>query len=380
MAAMTSKQRLQTAWSFQEPDRVPIELKIGNEAQEDPRAERLVQLIEEHADNFSGGPAYDWGFLGWPAEYAERVLEHCPGEFIRRERVYETPVGPFTAIVREPDTDESAPDCHWEKRFITSPQDIERLLEAPLRIGPPKWAAFEGAVAKVGNRGLVTTGILHPLGRLVRNATMEEVYIWFIEHRGLMHRFLEVTNDHVARVVSELMRGGIGPYFSVTAHEMLIPPWAGMKFFDEFVFPYDKQVNDVVHRNGGKLRIHCHGNAMNYLERFAEMGVDAIEPLEAPPMGDVDLAEAKRRVGDRTLLSGNIASPYFPLWSRQEVEEAVREAIRVAAPGGGFTLRTTGGTAGTNAFRSREQLGKIIENCEAYILAGLEYGAYPIST
>jgi uroporphyrinogen-III decarboxylase len=207
---------------------------------------------------------------------------------------------------------------------------------------------------------------------------MEDVYIWFIEHRQLMHRFLETTNEYVARVVSELVRGGIGPYFTVTAHEMLIPPWAGMKFFDEFVFPYDKHVNDVIRGNGGKLRIHCHGNAMKYLERFAEMGVDGIEPLEGPPMGDVDLAEAKRRVGDRMLLSGNVPSPYFPFWDRTQVEESVRDAIRAAAPGGGFTLRTTGATAGTNAFRSGEQLDRIIGNCEAYVLAGLEYGSYPI--
>jgi len=376
---MTSKQRLQTAWSFEEPDRVPIELRIGKEAQEDPRAERLVQLIEEHADNLASGPAYDWGFLGWPTQYSERVLDHRPGEYVRRERIHDTPAGKFIAIVREPDTGESAPDCHWEKRYITSPRDIERLLEAPLQIRPPKWAAFESAVTRVGDRGLVTTTVLHPLGYLVRNATMEEVYMWFVEHRGLMHRFLETTNDYIARVLSELMRGGVGPYFGVTAHEMLIPPWAGMKFFDEFVFPYDKRVNDVIRRNGGKLRIHCHGNAMGYLERFAEMGVDAIEPVEAPPMGDVDLAEAKRRVGDRMMLSGNVPSPYFPFWDRKEVEESVRDAIRAAARGGGFSLRTTGGTAGTNAFRSREQLGKIIENCEAYMLAGLRYGGYPIS-
>ena len=375
---MTSKERLETAWSFKEPDRVPIELRIGREAQEDPRAERLVQLIEEHADNFAGGPAYNWGFLGWPTEHSETVIEHRPGEYIRRERVHDTPAGKFVAIIRQPDTDEFADDYHWERRYITSPRDLERLLEAPLEIGPIKADAFRAAVERVGDTGLVTARLLHPLGALVRSATMEEVYIWFIEHRELMHRFLEATSDYIARVVSELMRAGIGPYFGVTAHEMLIPPWAGMKFFEEFVFPYDKHVNDVIRRNGGKLRAHCHGNAMGYLERFAEMGIDAIEPLEAAPLGDIDLAEAKRRVGDRVMLSGNVPSPYFPFWDRTEVEESVRETIRVAAPGGGFSLRTTGGTAGTNAFRSREQLGKIIENCEAYMLAALEYGSYPI--
>jgi len=224
----------------------------------------------------------------------------------------------------------------------------------------------------------VLVSILHPLGWLVRNATMEEVYIWFKTHRDLIHRFLEVTNTHVAETVEAMLLAGIGPYFAVCAHEMLIPPWAGTEFFEEFVFQYDKRVNDVIHAHGGKLRAHCHGNAMHYLERFWEMGIDAVEPLEAAPMGDVDLSEAKLRVGDRMLLSGNIPSPYFPTWSREQVEQSVCEAIKAGAPGGGFSLRTTGGTAGTGAVRGFEQLGKILDNCEAYLLAGLKYGAYPI--
>ena len=376
---MTHRDRLETAWSFREPDRVPVELAISPLARQDPHSERLRALIAEHADNFHGASPYDWGFLGWAADYSEKVLEHRPGEYVRRERIYDTPAGQFAAIVREPDTDEAAPDCHWEKRYITSPSDLERLLAAPPEVRPFDKQAFDRRVAEVADGGLLLVNVMHPLGKLVRNATMEEVYIWFKTHPELMHRFLEVANDHVARAVDAMMRAGIGPSFVVVAHEMLIPPWAGMAFFNEFVFPHDKRVNDVIHRHGGRLRIHCHGNAMGYLERFSEMGVDAIEPLEAGPMGDVDLAEAKRRVGDRMMLSGNIPSPYFTTWDRRQVQEAVRDAIRAAAPGGGFSLRTTGGTAGTNAVKDRDQLRKVIDNCEAYIEAGLEYGAYPIA-
>jgi len=377
---MTHRERLETAWAFKQPDRVPIEIQIAQETQEDPRAARLTELIDEHADNFYVRGGYDWGFLGWPATYSEHVVEEHPGEFIRRERVFRTPAGPFKALTRAPDYEGAPPDFHWEKRYITSPREIELLLEAPLRVRTPNKAAFDEALADVGEKGVVIVGLLHPLGWLVRNATMEEVYIWFIERRELMHRFLETTNDHVAKAVDAMMSSGIGPYFITYAHEMLIPPWAGIEFFDEFVFPYDKHVNDVIHRHGGKLRIHCHGNAMAYLERFAAMGVDSIEPLEPPPLGDCDLAEAKRRVGERVLLSGNVPSPYFTTWSAREVEEAVQLAIQAAAPGGGFTLRTTGGTAGTGSVRDPEASAKIIENCEAYILAGLKHGSYPIAT
>ena len=49
-----------------------------------------------------------------------------------------------------------------------------------------------------------------------------------------------------------------------------------------------------------------------------------------------------------------------------------------AAPGGGYTLRTTGGHAGVNPDLDKDQLGKIVENVEAYMKAGMEFGTYPI--
>jgi uroporphyrinogen-III decarboxylase len=207
---------------------------------------------------------------------------------------------------------------------------------------------------------------------------MEEVYIWLMSEPVIMHRFLENANTQVRDTVLAMGKAGISGWFGTTAHEMLIPPWMGRRQFDEVVFPYDKVVNDAVHKIGGRNRSHCHGNSLQFLERMSEMGVDAIEPLEPPPFGDVDLAEAKRRVGDRMVLSGNVPSQDFVRMRREEVRDWVRRSISVAACGGGYTLRTTGGHAGVNPDLEKDMLRKIIGNVEAYIEAGMEFGPYPI--
>lgn len=374
---MTHKERFETAWSFREPDRVPIEVMISPHARRHPAGARLMELIGETADNLTSAPGLQYGFFGFPVQRQEEtVIEDLPGRHQRRRRVVETPAGTFTAVTMHPCGEG---DYHWEKRFVTTVEELRRLAETPRP--PLAWdqAKWQESIRANNGRYLSVIALAHPLGSLVRRSAMESVYAWFYEERETMHRFLAAANDQLAAGLEAMMADGIGPYFGTGAHEMLLPPWMGHALFDEFVFPYDKRVNDVIHRYGGKLRAHCHGNCMDFLEQMADMGIDALEPLEHPPAGDVDLAEAKRRVGQRMMLCGNVASEHFITMTPADVRQAVKAAIQAGAPGGGFALRTSGGYAGTCMQVPEEVMARILTNVEAYIQAGMEYGTYPIS-
>lgn len=207
---------------------------------------------------------------------------------------------------------------------------------------------------------------------------MEEAYLWFAAEPTVTRTFLGSTTQQVVHSVLSLRGKDLAdpPVFMTYALEMLTPPWMGPKHFAEFVFPYDKQVNDAVHAIGGRHRAHCHGNSGEFLELFADMGIDGVEPLEPPPYGDNVLSEAKRRVGDRMLLSGNIISQAFVLDSFrvEDVRDLVKRAIDEGAPGGGFSLKTTGGAVGNG--KTREQCIKSIDCNLALIDAWRELGAY----
>ncbi len=66
------------------------------------------------------------------------------------------------------------------------------------------------------------------------------------------------------------------------------------------------------------------------------------DPLEAPPSGDVCLADAKKRIGDRVCLVGNLDDmaviSSVPL---NELEKLCKSCIDKAAPGGGYILAGT---------------------------------------
>ncbi|MHB9026423.1 MAG: uroporphyrinogen decarboxylase family protein [Armatimonadota bacterium] len=370
---MTHKERLETAWSFREPDRVPIELDLSPRYRQHPLAGRLVELVDEHVDAIRWTSGVAFGFFGFPAQYADETIEEVPGEYRRIHHTISTSIGDFTAVTYHP---VSTSDYHWEKRYITTVDELRLLAEAERP--PLRWdkAAWQTSVEAIGESALPAMGLYHPLGDLVRKATMEDMYAWFYDERATVHRFLETMNGWLAEEIGRMLAAGMGRTFLTYALEMLIPPWFSPEFFDEFVFPYDKVLNEAIHRHGGRIRAHCHGKCQDFLERFVEMGIDATEPLEHPPMGNTDLADAKRRVGDRLLLSGNVRSETFHTMTPDEVRAEVRAAIAVAAPGGGFTLATSG--AGTDDDDPAENMPRVIENCVAYIEAGLEYGEYPI--
>ena len=42
-----------------------------------------------------------------------------------------------------------------------------------------------------------------------------------------------------------------------------------------------------------RIHVHCHGNVGTLLDSFVAMGVDSTDPVEPPPQGDIDIAEAK---------------------------------------------------------------------------------------
>ena len=79
---------------------------------------------------------------------------------------------------------------------------------------------------------------------------------------------------------------------------------------------------------------------MPILENIAAMNPDAMETLTPPAMGaDVDLAEAKRRIGDDVCIIGGFDQfHFFDGCTPEETRAEVRRCFDAAGGNGGYIL------------------------------------------
>jgi MtaA/CmuA family methyltransferase len=75
----------------------------------------------------------------------------------------------------------------------------------------------------------------------------------------------------------------------------------GPEIYNEFVWPYEKQLVDGVHALGGKVRLHICGNTRRILEGMGKLGCEIVDLDSMAP-----LSEARQQMGPQMVLLGNL--------------------------------------------------------------------------
>jgi len=123
-------------------------------------------------------------------------------------------------------------------------------------------------------------------------------------------------------------------------------PYAGSGFisremYQRFVLPGIMDLADALRPLGVFSYIHNCGCIHDRLELMATSGVDGLECMDPPPLGDVRLSDAKARVGKQQFLKGNLDSVNVLLFGDDElVEQTVQQCLLDGSAGGGYILST----------------------------------------
>ncbi|MEM3047422.1 MAG: uroporphyrinogen decarboxylase family protein, partial [Candidatus Bathyarchaeia archaeon] len=210
-----------------------------------------------------------------------------------------------------------------------------------------------------------TTAISGPMDlacRLMGHLGYQLILIGFYRHPREVHRLFDVlarANVEWVKLCLEVL-GDVRVLHFADHGLALISP----RHFPVFGLPYWRREVEAMPR-GSIIWYHNEGDVSHLLDAVPEMGVDVFE------FGWVDIKAAKTRIGDRVCLLGNIDPTTVLLrGSPTDVIRECRNAISIAAPGGGYILSSRGG----------ETPRTPIENIDAMYTASLKYGKYPSLT
>jgi uroporphyrinogen decarboxylase len=157
----------------------------------------------------------------------------------------------------------------------------------------------------------------------------------------------EKLKTEAARMVDAAMRvgecyqkhGGLDGFALCSDYCFNTGPFLSPRLFSIFVTPYLARLTSAYREMGFYTIKHTDGNIMPILDQLVESGPHALHSLD--PMAGVDIAEVKRRVGDRVCLIGNVNCATLDSGTPEDIQKSTRYALKYGMPGGGYIFSTS---------------------------------------
>jgi hypothetical protein len=339
---MTSRERVLAAMRRQQPDRVPINMRgvqVWDQewmAARDPSYGPLIEAVQEHCDIIPVAGVGGTYHLFLTAA-SDEITEHHTleaGEWTIQRVVVHTPKGDLTE-----DTWESKLDYlpMTKKRLVETPEDAERVLSIAYQ-RPHLDVSDYLRLRREWPDNVVMCMITEAAEQVHELVGTETFAYWWTEHRELLFRLREAFEQRCLDVLDFVLEAGVGPVLATNGCEQVAPPIFSPQTYREFVLPAFGELCRRIHDAGGLLHVHCHNRLSAVLEDLVAAGWDVTHPVEPPPMGDVVLADAKRRVGRDLCLEGNLQIGELYAAPTEALVHLVKETMRDGKPGGGFIL------------------------------------------
>jgi uroporphyrinogen-III decarboxylase len=237
-----------------------------------------------------------------------------------------------------------------EKGFGTSCHDYlldgsapERLMSALRHLPSPAMydvSVLRSMVEKVGDNAWWLHHAPAPwdLAASIRGFVNLSMDIY--DRPDFVHELMRFSTDWLKILYARLGEAGI---HSVAMDDTWVGAGVSPTHYVRFIKPYDLECVEAAHAAGYLVSLHVCGRATFLLEDLVDTRPDALETLTSNrSSGDVDLADAKRRVGDRVCLFGGFNEHLLYESDAAGVRAEVKRCLDAAMAGGGYILRSTG--------------------------------------
>jgi hypothetical protein len=242
-------------------------------------------------------------------------------------------------------------DTTWViEPLLKTIEDLEAYLELPDEVFAEEVdvAGLIEEEQRLGDRGIVMVDTEDAICAAASLFSMEDFTVAALTEQKLFHRLLEKHARYIQRRTERIAEEFSGHLWRIYGAEYASEPYLPPQLFKEYVVRYTGPMVDVIQRHGGFVRIHCHGRIRSIIDYIVEMGAVAIDPVEPPPQGDVELVDMRRKYGRELVLFGNLEIADIENMEPCEFEKVVRRCLEdgTDGQGKGFVLMPTASPIG----------------------------------
>jgi uroporphyrinogen decarboxylase len=224
--------------------------------------------------------------------------------------------------------------CFLTTRLLKS-EDSLRLFDSliPDPDHPARYERVERWIRKYREDFAVFARLDLGAGATIQSMGLEGFSYTLADNPRLIHRIHEKFSEWAIRAIGHLNESDFDFFWVMDDLAWNGGPFMSPKTFREFFMPHMVEVARTIKK---PWVFHSDGNITLLLDDLVKLGMNALHPIQPDVM---DIAEVKKKYGDRLCLIGNIDLHYtLTLGKTEEVTAEVEERIRAAAKNGGYII------------------------------------------
>jgi hypothetical protein len=177
---------------------------------------------------------------------------------------------------------------------------------------------------QIGAAGLAVAGELcSPLKMLHILLGAQNATYFLMDHPERAVELLALHEAAMLDLVEQLAAGGVRALMCMDNLDAAFHP---PHYIEKYSASFYAAAAQRCHAHGALLFIHACGRQRDNLKLIAGLGVDGLEGVAFPPLGDVQLDEALDLAGGKFIVTGGISAKEFErLQTRDEIFAYVRE-------------------------------------------------------
>lgn len=251
-----------------------------------------------------------------------------------------------------------------------TPDDWRRFNKKRWEALPDKMFRFNSLIAREFGRDIYLFGSLF-MG-IFENSWQPFGFGTFArflkKEKSFLEELIEYNKNIYLRIIDATADAGLPGFIYSDDMAYKSGPMINPKQEDELYGAAFREITDRAHQKGIKIIVHTDGWTIPLLPYFVRWGFDGHHSLE--PTANVDLGECRRVIGHDLSLLGHLDIAYvLSRGTREEVFAHVKEAVKKAGAGGGLIL----GPCNSHQDIRLVNLRWMMEAVE-------EYGRYPLAS